>query len=87
MAEIILEVWVQFLVELMPLFQNALLTLYALGVNNPIRVARAILEHSQVPDPLGRVPPLLVVSCDHSSLTQLQFTKDVGIIRSARFRI
>ncbi|KAE9411265.1 N-terminal nucleophile aminohydrolase [Gymnopus androsaceus JB14] len=32
------------------------------GVKNPIRIARAILEHSQVPDPLGRIPPLTLVS-------------------------
>ncbi|KAG5654406.1 hypothetical protein H0H81_003230 [Sphagnurus paluster] len=28
------------------------------GVKNPIRLARAVLEHSKILDPLGRVPPL-----------------------------
>ncbi|GAW04272.1 N-terminal nucleophile aminohydrolase [Lentinula edodes] len=28
------------------------------GVKNPIQVARALLQHSQISDPLGRVPPL-----------------------------
>ncbi|KIK67219.1 hypothetical protein GYMLUDRAFT_156342 [Collybiopsis luxurians FD-317 M1] len=32
------------------------------GVKNPIRVARALLNYSQVPDPLGRIPPLTLVS-------------------------
>ncbi|GBE81113.1 nucleophile aminohydrolase [Sparassis latifolia] len=32
------------------------------GLKNPIKAARAVLEHSRVPDPLGRIPPLLLVS-------------------------
>ncbi|KAG6833523.1 hypothetical protein H0H87_005174 [Tephrocybe sp. NHM501043] len=32
-----------------------------LGVKNPIWLARAVLEHSKVPDPLGRIPPLTLV--------------------------
>ncbi|KAF9263319.1 N-terminal nucleophile aminohydrolase [Marasmius fiardii PR-910] len=32
------------------------------GIKNPIRLAKAILEHSQKPDSLGRIPPLLLVS-------------------------
>ncbi|THV02437.1 asparaginase [Dendrothele bispora CBS 962.96] len=32
------------------------------GIKNPIRLARSILDYSQVPDPLGRVPPLTLVS-------------------------
>ncbi|KAJ7647124.1 asparaginase [Roridomyces roridus] len=32
------------------------------GVKNPIRLARAILEHARVPDALGRIPPLTLVS-------------------------
>ncbi|KAJ7091214.1 asparaginase [Mycena epipterygia] len=32
------------------------------GVKNPIRLARSILEHSRVPDHLGRIPPLTLVS-------------------------
>ena len=44
-----------------PFSMNADLVVCVLGVKNPIRIARAILEHSQVPDPLGRIPPLLVV--------------------------
>ncbi|KAF5380495.1 hypothetical protein D9615_004576 [Tricholomella constricta] len=32
------------------------------GVKNPIRLACAILEYSKVPDPLGRIPPLTLVS-------------------------
>ncbi|RDB24942.1 Threonine aspartase 1 [Hypsizygus marmoreus] len=32
------------------------------GIKNPIRVARAILDYSKVPDPLGRIPPLTLVS-------------------------
>ncbi|KAJ3869764.1 asparaginase [Lentinula novae-zelandiae] len=31
------------------------------GVKNPIQVARALLQHSQISDPLGRVPPLTLV--------------------------
>jgi len=29
---------------------------------NPIQLARAVLEHSLVPSPIGRVPPLMLVS-------------------------
>ncbi|KAF8813801.1 N-terminal nucleophile aminohydrolase [Phlegmacium glaucopus] len=32
------------------------------GCQNAIRVARAVLDHSRVPDKLGRVPPLTLVS-------------------------
>ncbi|KAI0775717.1 nucleophile aminohydrolase [Trametes elegans] len=32
------------------------------GVKNPIHLARAVLQHSRLPDPLGRIPPLLLVS-------------------------
>ncbi|KAK7005745.1 nucleophile aminohydrolase [Favolaschia claudopus] len=32
------------------------------GIKNPIRLARAILEHARIPDPLGRIPPLTLVS-------------------------
>ncbi|KAG6866709.1 hypothetical protein C0991_011368 [Blastosporella zonata] len=32
------------------------------GIKNPIRLARAILDHSKIPDPLGRIPPLTLVS-------------------------
>ncbi|KAJ7680573.1 asparaginase [Mycena polygramma] len=32
------------------------------GVKNPIHVARCILEHARTPDPLGRIPPLTLVS-------------------------
>ncbi|KAF8070624.1 asparaginase [Lyophyllum atratum] len=32
------------------------------GVKNPIRLARAILEHSTIPDQLGRIPPLMLVA-------------------------
>ncbi|KAG7098750.1 hypothetical protein E1B28_000660 [Marasmius oreades] len=32
------------------------------AVKNPIRLARSILDHSQKSDPLGRIPPLLLVS-------------------------
>lgn len=28
------------------------------GIANPIRLARAVLEHARIPDPLGRVPPM-----------------------------
>lgn len=31
------------------------------GVKNPIRLARSILDHSQIPDALGRIPPMFVV--------------------------
>ncbi|KAJ7446237.1 asparaginase [Mycena galericulata] len=34
----------------------------ASGVKNPIRLARRILEHARVPDPLGRIPPLTLVA-------------------------
>lgn len=63
MVKITLEVWVRSLVERICTFlYDAADLVYVLGVKNPIRIARAILEHSQVPDPLGRIPPLLVVS-------------------------
>ncbi|KAJ6499065.1 asparaginase [Mycena sanguinolenta] len=32
------------------------------GIKNPVRLARLILEHARVPDPLGRIPPLTLVS-------------------------
>ncbi|KAF9568034.1 N-terminal nucleophile aminohydrolase [Agrocybe pediades] len=32
------------------------------GVQNPIRLARAVLGHSLIPNPFGRIPPLLLVS-------------------------
>ncbi|KAF5322832.1 hypothetical protein D9619_002038 [Psilocybe cf. subviscida] len=32
------------------------------GVKNPIKLARCILDHSRVPDKLGRVPPLTLAS-------------------------
>ncbi|KAJ7497469.1 asparaginase [Mycena latifolia] len=32
------------------------------GVKNPIRLASRILEHSRIPDRLGRIPPLTLVS-------------------------
>lgn len=28
------------------------------GIANPIRLARAVLDHARIPDPLGRVPPM-----------------------------
>ncbi|EED81682.1 predicted protein, partial [Postia placenta Mad-698-R] len=34
----------------------------ASGIRNPIKAARAVLEHSSKPDPLGRIPPILLVS-------------------------
>ncbi|KAL0956396.1 hypothetical protein HGRIS_002543 [Hohenbuehelia grisea] len=33
----------------------------ASGMKNPIRLARALLEGSRVPDPLGRIPPMTLV--------------------------
>ncbi|KAF4598208.1 Threonine aspartase 1 [Pleurotus pulmonarius] len=32
------------------------------GIANPIRLARAVLEHARIPGPLGRVPPMMLVS-------------------------
>ncbi|KAJ7346860.1 asparaginase [Mycena albidolilacea] len=32
------------------------------GIKNPVRLARLIFEHARVPDPLGRIPPLNLVS-------------------------
>ncbi|KZP34356.1 N-terminal nucleophile aminohydrolase [Athelia psychrophila] len=32
------------------------------GVKNPIRAALAVLVHSRVPDPLGRIPPMTLTS-------------------------
>ncbi|KAK0461270.1 asparaginase [Desarmillaria tabescens] len=32
------------------------------GIKNPIRLARSVLEYSQISDPLGRIPPLMLVS-------------------------
>lgn len=32
------------------------------GVKNPIRLARAVLDHSSIPSPIGRIPPLTLVS-------------------------
>ncbi|KAJ8696328.1 hypothetical protein PTI98_006207 [Pleurotus ostreatus] len=32
------------------------------GITNPIRLARAVLDHARIPDPLGRVPPMMLVS-------------------------
>ncbi|KAK7053460.1 hypothetical protein VNI00_004086 [Paramarasmius palmivorus] len=32
------------------------------GIKNPIRLARAVLDYSRTTDPLGRIPPLVLVS-------------------------
>lgn len=40
------------------------------GIKNPIRLARRILEHARVPDPLGRIPPLTLVSTGAHAFAQ-----------------
>ncbi|SJK97498.1 uncharacterized protein ARMOST_00750 [Armillaria ostoyae] len=40
------------------------------GIKNPIRLARSVLEHSQIPDPLGRIPPLTLVSPGANSFAE-----------------
>ncbi|KAJ7838696.1 asparaginase [Mycena leptocephala] len=41
------------------------------GIKNPIRLARRILEHARVPDPLGRIPPLTLVSTGAYAFAQV----------------
>ncbi|KAF9075431.1 nucleophile aminohydrolase [Rhodocollybia butyracea] len=50
------------------------------GVKNPIRVARAILEYSQVPDPLGRIPPLTLVSSGARSFASKHLHTSSGLV-------
>ncbi|KAK0225910.1 asparaginase [Armillaria fumosa] len=45
------------------------------GIKNPIRLARAVLEHSQIPDPLGRIPPLTLVSPGANSFAEHHLDK------------
>ncbi|PBK74555.1 asparaginase [Armillaria solidipes] len=40
------------------------------GIKNPIRLARSVLEHSQIPDPLGCIPPLTLVSPGANSFAE-----------------
>jgi len=40
------------------------------GLKNPIRAARAILEHSREPDPLGRIRPLTLVGAGAQTFAQ-----------------
>ena len=35
------------------------------GIKNPIKAAHAVLRHARVSDPLGRIPPLYVLSVIH----------------------
>ena len=65
------------------------------GVKNPITLAHAVLDHSRVPDPLGRIPPLFVdfVSEDHfphlvqdTSLTGSQYLRPTEGDSNMRFK-
>jgi hypothetical protein len=38
--------------------RNLLTHTHGLGVKNPIRLAKAVMDYSQRSDPLGRIPPL-----------------------------
>ncbi|CCM01487.1 uncharacterized protein FIBRA_03541 [Fibroporia radiculosa] len=42
------------------------------GIQNPIRLARAILDYSLKPDPLGRIPPMMLVSSGALSFARSQ---------------
>ncbi|KAJ4483226.1 asparaginase [Lentinula aciculospora] len=50
------------------------------GIKNPIQVARALLEHSQGSDPLGRIPPLTLVSSGAHSFASNNPHTSSGII-------
>ncbi|KAF5393409.1 hypothetical protein D9757_000750 [Collybiopsis confluens] len=52
------------------------------GAKNPIRVARAILDYSQKPDPLGRVPPLTLVSSGARQFASQNLRSNSGIVDS-----
>ncbi|KAG6831691.1 hypothetical protein H0H92_008334 [Tricholoma furcatifolium] len=47
------------------------------GVKNPIRLARAILDYSKVPDPLGRIPPLTLVSSGAHSFAMAEAQRGI----------
>ncbi|KAF7361685.1 hypothetical protein MVEN_00512000 [Mycena venus] len=49
------------------------------GIKNPIRLARLILEHARVPDPLGRIPPLTLVSSGAAEFTQFRNATDLFV--------
>ena len=50
---------------------NKSVSFLRIGVKNPIRLARAILDYSQIPDPLGRIPPLCVSTSAYTRLISL----------------
>ncbi|KAJ3819482.1 asparaginase [Lentinula raphanica] len=50
------------------------------GVKNPIHVARALLEHSQTSDTLGRIPPLTLVSSGAHSFASNNPRTSSGIV-------
>jgi hypothetical protein len=59
-AQAILVVWGLFLVPFQLTCMYALNLRSYIGVKNPIRLARSILDYTRKPDPLGRIPPLCV---------------------------
>ncbi|KAJ8487427.1 hypothetical protein ONZ51_g4197 [Trametes cubensis] len=42
------------------------------GVKNPVALAHEVLQHSRMPDPLGRIPPLLLVSAGAEDLARIR---------------
>ncbi|KAF7361680.1 hypothetical protein MVEN_00511500 [Mycena venus] len=47
------------------------------GIKNPIHLARLILEHARVPDSLGRIPPLTLVSSGAVEFAQFRNATDL----------
>ncbi|OCH95160.1 N-terminal nucleophile aminohydrolase [Obba rivulosa] len=47
------------------------------GIRNPVRLARAVLEHSRNPDSFGRIPPLLLVG---PGATQFARTSGIEVV-------
>ncbi|KAI0663510.1 N-terminal nucleophile aminohydrolase [Cubamyces menziesii] len=42
------------------------------GVKNPVALAHEVLQHSRLPDPLGRIPPLLLVSAGAEDFARIR---------------
>ncbi|KAI0374033.1 N-terminal nucleophile aminohydrolase [Pilatotrama ljubarskyi] len=42
------------------------------GIKNPITLAHSVLQHTRIPDPLGRIPPMLLVSAGAEEFARTQ---------------
>ncbi|EMD37889.1 hypothetical protein CERSUDRAFT_50827 [Gelatoporia subvermispora B] len=48
------------------------------GIKNPVKLARVVLEHSRRPDPLGRIPPLLLTGHGAAQFAAMSGIETVG---------